>query len=98
METAGHGTARPFHQSDSGLGGEGTLVAALPRYRRLCGIEALPAPADLPALWRDAEVDEVRQLRCVQRDARVDQRASGAFSFNSWWRRACPRRGSFDAN
>ena len=46
------------------FGGEGARLAALSRNSRLRGIEGLPSPADLRALWRDAEVEDVQ---CVRR-------------------------------
>ena len=58
--------ARLFHRADHRSGGEGARLAALPRNSRLRGIENLPAPADLHAFRRNAEMENLRGLRCLR--------------------------------
>ena len=52
-------------------------VGAIPDYPGVCGVEALPAPADLFALWGDSEVGGLRRLRCVRERGGVDGEACG---------------------
>jgi ATP-dependent DNA helicase RecQ len=62
VATAGHGVARVFHRPDSGLSRKGAIVATLPRYRWICGIETLSPSPDLFAFRGNPEMDKLQQL------------------------------------
>ena len=47
-------------------------LAALPHAAPFRGAAALPPSPDLPAFWRNAEVGDVRVVRRLRRDARMD--------------------------
>ena len=57
---------------------ERTLLAALSRGAALRRIGSLPTPADLLALRRNHEMEIVRRLRCVRRDASLAGRAGAS--------------------
>ena len=95
-QTARHGLASTLHQSNSGFRRKGSFLAALSRCGGLCGVEALPASANLRAFWRNPEVDEMRQLRCMQRSAGMADgcRLSCPLRLMSCWRTGAPARSS----
>ena len=66
-----------FIEPDQRSGGEAARLAALPRNSRLRRIESVPPPADLHAFWRDAEMADLRCVRCVRLGAGLAVRAEG---------------------
>jgi hypothetical protein len=64
-----------FCESDYGCGGARAGVGAVPDYSGVCGVEALPASANLLAFWRSSEVGDLRRLRCVRERGGVDDGA-----------------------